>query len=99
MGSFRGCPAQATSVNFDCDAGYANWKAGWSKAKKRHCCKHVGHGCPESDKAPPIDCNTGYSTWQKKWSVGKKIWCCQHEGKGCPEMTGGSFQTGTNHMH
>lgn len=30
---------------WDCNAGFSNWKAGWSAAKKAWCCKKVGRGC------------------------------------------------------
>ncbi|CAE7408929.1 unnamed protein product [Symbiodinium pilosum] len=31
--------------DFDCDAGYANWHAGWSQDKKNWCCQHLSLGC------------------------------------------------------
>merc|ERR1711972_292769 len=31
---------------YNCDAGFANWKAGWSVAKKAWCCSNEGKGCP-----------------------------------------------------
>lgn len=40
--------AQATRVAFDCDAGYWNWKKGWSNVKKQWCCSHHNKGCPET---------------------------------------------------
>ncbi|CAE7487656.1 Ide, partial [Symbiodinium pilosum] len=30
---------------FDCNAGYASWKLGWSGPKKHWCCLHIGKGC------------------------------------------------------
>jgi len=34
-----------TSALFDCQAGYARWATGWSRAKKNWCCVHEGLGC------------------------------------------------------
>ncbi|CAK0788883.1 unnamed protein product [Prorocentrum cordatum] len=34
---------------FDCEAGYSNWEAGWTKEKKEWCCKNEQLGCPDSD--------------------------------------------------
>ena len=31
---------------YDCKAGYSNWHAGWSSAKKSWCCDHENRGCP-----------------------------------------------------
>jgi len=33
------------SMPYDCDAGFKNWKAGWSQSKKSWCCQHIGKGC------------------------------------------------------
>jgi hypothetical protein len=71
-----------TSLPFDCDAGYSNWHAGWSSAKKSWCCSHSNRGCVVSD---PYDCDAGFSNWQSGWSVGKKQWCCVHKSRGCAE--------------
>jgi len=38
-------PPPMTSAPYDCNAGFANWKAGWSVAKKAWCCTHTGRGC------------------------------------------------------
>jgi len=35
----------AFDYGFDCDAGYSNWKSGWSKLKKDYCCRRLGRGC------------------------------------------------------
>merc|ERR1712176_1315327 len=32
-------------VPYDCNAGFANWQAGWSEPKKAWCCQHQGKGC------------------------------------------------------
>eukprot|EP00930_Biecheleria_cincta_P047921 TRINITY_DN3331_c0_g1_i3.p1 TRINITY_DN3331_c0_g1~~TRINITY_DN3331_c0_g1_i3.p1 ORF type:complete len:496 (-),score=78.96 TRINITY_DN3331_c0_g1_i3:109-1596(-) len=54
----RGKPVQerdvfvtATSVPFDCDAGFWNWQKGWSYAKKDYCCRTSGKACHEEPKA------------------------------------------------
>jgi len=64
---------------FDCNAGWANWRAGWSVDKRAWCCKNDGKGCVQG----PYDCAAGYANWQAGWSTDKKTWCCYHEGKGC----------------
>jgi len=30
---------------YDCTAGFANWRAGWSEGKKLWCCQHYSKGC------------------------------------------------------
>merc|ERR1711870_72672 len=47
----KGCPNQGggcvtSSEPYDCDAGFANWMAGWSVPKKAWCCANKGKGCP-----------------------------------------------------
>jgi len=47
----KGCPNQGggcvtSSKPYDCNAGFANWQAGWSVAKKAWCCSNEGKGCP-----------------------------------------------------
>ena len=49
----RGCPPAAGGCGtaappFDCDAGFANWQAGWSLDKKAFFLR-VGHRGPYSD--------------------------------------------------
>lgn len=33
------------SLPFDCEAGYSNWRRGWSEDKKDYCCEHFRKGC------------------------------------------------------
>eukprot|EP00929_Paragymnodinium_shiwhaense_P121881 TRINITY_DN942_c0_g1_i1.p1 TRINITY_DN942_c0_g1~~TRINITY_DN942_c0_g1_i1.p1 ORF type:complete len:1559 (-),score=404.24 TRINITY_DN942_c0_g1_i1:474-5150(-) len=40
---------------FDCQAGLSNWRLGWSEAKKKWCCSHVGLGC---DAVPTTSART-----------------------------------------
>mmetsp|Transcript_86583 Transcript_86583/g.218051 ORF Transcript_86583/g.218051 Transcript_86583/m.218051 type:complete len:453 (-) Transcript_86583:96-1454(-) len=78
---------------FDCAAGFNNWNAGWSPAKKTWCCQHGGKGCaaPSSPGSlvnltplpTSFDCAADLPNWASGWSVAKKIWCCAHQGKGC----------------
>merc|ERR1712066_986214 len=53
----KGCPNQGggcapvspiapIAEPYDCEAGFANWMAGWSVAKKAWCCSNKGKGCP-----------------------------------------------------
>mmetsp|Transcript_104167 Transcript_104167/g.301355 ORF Transcript_104167/g.301355 Transcript_104167/m.301355 type:complete len:468 (-) Transcript_104167:154-1557(-) len=37
--------------HFDCRTGEANWKAGWSSAKKVWCCLNEGRGCSDMSAA------------------------------------------------
>merc|ERR1712107_222731 len=89
-----------SSKPYDCNAGFANWMAGWSVAKKAWCCSNEGKGCPPAAGrrlppqpiAPPADpynCADGFANWQAGWSVPKKEWCCRVHGKGCPNQGGG----------
>ncbi|CAK0822577.1 unnamed protein product [Prorocentrum cordatum] len=69
---------------FDCDAGFSNWKDGWSDAKKIWCCDHEDRGCkPNGPTSPAFDCSAGLSNWEDGWSAAKKSWCCDHEDRGC----------------
>lgn len=56
-----------SSVAFDCTAGYATWKLGWSVMKQTWCCQNEGKGCA-------FDCNAGASNWAS-WSNAKKTFC------------------------
>lgn len=63
---------------YDCTAGAAAWKTGWSDEKKEWCCTHGGTGCPDE-----FNCALEYETWQSSWAQDKKEYCCQHAGRGC----------------
>merc|ERR1712174_20779 len=39
-------PIAPPAKPYDCNAGFANWMAGWSVAKKAWCCSNEGKGCP-----------------------------------------------------
>ncbi|CAJ1446768.1 unnamed protein product [Effrenium voratum] len=65
--------------SYDCQAGLANWKAGWSSGKRTWCCSHEGKGCDPN----AFDCSAGLSNWHHGWSNSKKTWCCANENKGC----------------
>merc|ERR1711972_604829 len=67
----KGCPTTPPALPFDCNAGFANWVAGWSEPKKVWCCHHAGKGCP-TPPPTPYDCNAGFANWQAGWSVPKK---------------------------
>lgn len=41
----------ATSVPFDCEAGYFNWQHGWSEMKKDYCCRTASRGCHVATQA------------------------------------------------
>jgi hypothetical protein len=72
-----------TSDPYDCDAGYANWEAGWSPDKKTWCCQSKQMGCPSPAASDPYDCDAGYTNWQAGWSDFKIQWCCENKQKGC----------------
>jgi Ca2+-binding EF-hand superfamily protein len=40
----KGTPVESIGL-FDCDAGFKNWRRGWSPAKKEYCCKDKRKGC------------------------------------------------------
>jgi len=82
----HGCIAARESASFDCSVGFADWRDGWSEAKKTWCCNH-------RDKACKFDCLAGFVTWRSTWSDEKKAWCCRERGHGCKsneEVTGKS---------
>jgi len=72
----------STSKPFDCQAGFSNWKAGWSSPKKAWCCHNEHKACEEA--APTsYDCQAGLSNFHSGWSQPKKYWCCDKQGLGC----------------
>ncbi|CAE8604249.1 unnamed protein product, partial [Polarella glacialis] len=73
----------APRLPFDCEAGYANFQAGWATSKKEWCCSNVGRGCPPDPDGANYDCNAGFSNWQMGWSGKKKAFCCFHAKRGC----------------
>ena len=89
----------ATSLPFDCSAGFSNWQHGWSYAKRLWCCHHDHRGCAEpttesSTTTPlattspvptlPFNCHAGRANLDEGWSAKKKSWCCAHQHLGCP---------------
>jgi len=81
----RGCPTTTpTTPTYDCNAGFANWKIGWSRIKKQWCCEHKERGCTGTTTEADFDCNAGLNNWELAWSRKKKDWCCQHAQHGCP---------------
>ncbi|CAK0870648.1 unnamed protein product [Prorocentrum cordatum] len=83
--------AGPASTPFDCEAGRARWRLGWSEAKKGWCCKH--EWWPECEdegyaSSSPFDCEVGVQRWELGWSDAKKDWCCQNEPpRGCTPTT------------
>jgi cell division protein FtsB len=70
--------APPPDIEYDCEAGFPNWKLGWSDAKKTYCCKKEQKGCE-------FDCDAGFANWKAGWSPAKKEYCCAKVQKGCPE--------------
>jgi len=62
---------EPAAAPYDCDAGYANWRNGWSEHKKGWCCAHQSVGCS-------YQCQEGAMT-----SFHEKAWCCWHLNIGC----------------
>merc|ERR1740121_2626001 len=38
-------PPPTAALPYDCNAGFNNWQAGWSEAKKSWCCAHARRAC------------------------------------------------------
>lgn len=80
-----------TSPLFNCLAGAANWRIGWSRQKKAWCCKTLDVGCVTSQATLQLatttthvpDCRIALFNWRAAWSEAKKDYCCRYEGKGC----------------
>jgi len=73
-----------TSLPYDCDAGYSNWRRGWSLGKKAWCCDHEGRACPPRSSSAPYSCELfGNPGAVQSWSISQKSWCCAHRGAGC----------------
>ena len=89
-----GCGAKH---QFDCFAGYDNWKEGWSSTKMVYCCDQFGMGCERDgdhyehleelhiSSSDDYDCTAGYDNWQKGWSQDKQSFCCGKYKLGCPK--------------
>merc|ERR1719291_1277944 len=82
-----------SSPAFDCEAGYNNWRDGWSEQKQAYCCQLMQRGCPDEEQeqtdggeGDSYDCEVGISGWTTKWDARKRMWCCRHEGRGCAPM-------------
>jgi len=75
-----------TSLPFDCLAGFANWKHGWSPPKKAWCCQRTNRGCETTQKPTPSSSQTyecESSSTSDRWSTDKRAWCCKHRSRGC----------------
>jgi len=89
-----------TSKFYDCDAGFNNWRRGWSLTKKEWCCNMVQRGCaedettkPQTTTPPPMtthelafDCNSDFDNWAIAWSVEQQDYCCRTARRGCAEL-------------
>lgn len=108
FGRFRGTTTTPL-IFFDCTAGFANWRAGWSVSKKIYCCRTEGVGCEDTTTTPygygrrrhPIltttpqfDCEAGLPNWEYGWSLQKKKYCCETHGVGCQARTTTPFSPG-----
>lgn len=73
----KGC-STTTVEQFDCNAGLANWEAGFSPEKKAWCCAHYTIACGQWNCAegdPPI------------WVDAKRDFCCRTTNQGCVTTT------------
>jgi len=82
----------ATTEEFDCKAGLAKSRLGWSDAKKTFCCKTHKLGCKTkadstaaatTTTAEEFDCSAGRAKWRLGWSDAKKAFCCKAHKVGC----------------
>jgi len=73
----RACQENIQCAHYDCNAGFDNWKVGWSHDKKAWCCAREDKGCDL------FDCDAGFDNWLKGWAPAKKSWCCSKFNKGC----------------
>jgi len=60
-------------LQFDCNAGFANWEHAWPAAKQKWCCEHHGRGCQQ------YSCNLSQNSSQQE-----RAWCCKNRQRGCP---------------
>jgi len=75
-----GCHVKNVSTApFNCDAGFDNWREGWSFPKKAWCCENKKRGCVQAE-----DCSGEASAWSEP----KTSWCCYHEKRGCKPKAG-----------
>lgn len=77
----RAAAAQAeggqAEQEFDCGAGYLNWRKDWSSTKKDWCCHHRGRGC-----SADFNCEADPEGWTER----QRDWCCSRRGIGCSSM-------------
>merc|ERR1712217_720905 len=80
----------SSTMHFDCNAGFNNWKHGWSLPKQRYCCRTFSKACPANaavlDASTTVfefDCQAGFQNWKTGWSLVKKDWCCRNQQRGC----------------
>jgi len=74
-----GCGAPQNISEYDCSAGFFNWRDGWSTAKKAFCCLHTAKGCPTK-----FVC---LRSAEDSWSGEERTYCCQSVGYGCKSTT------------
>jgi hypothetical protein len=62
------------SEPYDCQAGLANWAAGWSNAKKVWCCHNKKLGCAQPTTTPVLQgCETHCTTGGQDLTCGSRI--------------------------
>merc|ERR1719434_465792 len=54
----------ATSLPYDCEAGFAQWETTWSSAQQQFCCSTMGRGCTTAlpETTPPTNPPTPFPT-------------------------------------
>jgi len=79
---------------FNCHAGAASWRVGWSLQKKAWCCRAMDVACLTPQAKVQLatttenlpDCTVAFFNWQAAWSKAKKDYCCRHEARGCMDQ-------------
>merc|ERR1719387_1228872 len=71
---------------YDCEAGFSNWRKGWSIPKKHYCCQHKRVACDHKtyhkhgNGGLPYFCDHQPVS---EWGLTKALWCCKNQSKGC----------------
>ncbi|CAE7254345.1 Ide [Symbiodinium natans] len=67
----------ATGNIYDCNAGFSNWKHGWSRSKKDWCCHNKNKGCE------PYNCEGETDDWEQP----RRTYCCNNYQIACAVTT------------
>ncbi|CAJ1358407.1 unnamed protein product, partial [Effrenium voratum] len=86
---------------YDCDAGFNNWKYGWSSPKKTWCCAHENKGCPGTWTGSGLTKTivTGVTTHHGQYDGDYGDYGHYHYGHGGHYSDGGSYPGATTHSY